>query len=91
MILLMSALWRINLMLALNHLLYNRKYVVWTKCSCTELTKNLISIILEWAHGDPQNTLPSNECTWPNAFSIVENNVACPVKLGSSEVSSFHV
>jgi hypothetical protein len=66
-------------------------YVVQTKRSCTELTKNQISIILEWAHGHPQSTLPPSECTWPNAFSIVENSVACSVKLGSSEASSFHV
>jgi hypothetical protein len=33
-------------------------YMVWTKCSCTELTKNLISLIPEWARFHPQYTLP---------------------------------
>jgi hypothetical protein len=66
-------------------------YVVWTKYSCTELTKNLISVIPEWAHGHPQSTLPPSECTWSNTFSIVEISVARPAKLGSSEASSFHV
>jgi hypothetical protein len=64
---------------------------VWTKCSCTELTKNPISIIPEWTCVHPQSTLPPSECNWPNAFSVVEKSVACPSKLGSSEASSFNV
>jgi hypothetical protein len=65
--------------------------MVWTKCSFTKLTKILISIILEWACGHPQSTLPPSECTWPNGFSIVENSVACSAKLDSSEALSFYV
>jgi hypothetical protein len=63
--------------------------MVWTKCSCTELIKNLISIIPEWARGHPQSTLTPSECTCPNAFSIVENSVTCPAKLGLQKPHCF--
>lgn len=62
-------------------------YEVWTKSSYTELIKNLILIIPERDHS--QSTLPPIECTWPNAFSIVENSIACLAKLGPSG-ASFH-